>query len=164
MARPRPVGPGVEDRLEIEDLYNEYMWALDTGDTEGYLDCFAEDAELRETQADGSLWSGQGREVIRELIMKYHADPNFPGHQHRETQRIYRPDPEGRADHWWVQSYSFATAFDTASHTASLYWAGYYRDIVAKVDGEWVFVFRWIAPWKGDVLERFGAAATGATS
>ena len=159
MSQRRPAGPGIDDRIEIDDLYNEYMWALDTGDTEAYLDCFADDAEVRETQADETVWSGRGREVIRELIEKYHADPGFPGHQHRETQRIFRPDPEGRPDHWWVQSYSFATAFDVASHTANLYWAGYYRDVVAKVDGQWLFVCRWIAPWKGDVLERFTGRA-----
>ncbi len=156
---PRHPGPGVEDRFAIDDLYNEYMWALDTGDTEGWLDCFTEDAEVREEQPDGSVWSGIGRDRQREFVLKYHTAPSFPGHQHRESHRVFRPDPEGRPDHWWTQSYIFATIFDVDSHTARLYWAGYYRDIVAKVDGEWRFVFRWIAPWKGDVLDGFGAAA-----
>jgi hypothetical protein len=159
MSARQHAGPGADDRIAIDDLYNEYLWALDTGDTDAVVACFAEHAELRETQRDESVWVGNGLDDVREFVLKYHTAPSFPGHQHRETQRVFRPDPDGRADHWWAQSYILATVFDVETHTATAYWAGYYRDIVAKIDGEWVFVFRWIAPWKGDVLSRFGARA-----
>ncbi|WP_291043446.1 nuclear transport factor 2 family protein [Herbiconiux sp.] len=148
-------GPGLEDRVAIDDLYNEYLWALDTGDTQGWLDTFTEDAEAWEDQPDGSTWKMTGKEALRDLIEKYHGDPGFPGHQHREGTRIFRADPEGRPDHWVVKSYTFATTFDVESHTATLYWAGYYRDVVVKRDGEWKLLRRWIAPWKGEVLSAF---------
>jgi hypothetical protein len=149
-------GPGIADRIAIDDLYSEYLWALDTGDTEGWLNAFAPDAEVWEDQRDGTTWKGRGREELRQLILKFHGDPHFPGHQHRETARLFSADPEGRPDHWAVKSYTSATAFDVETHTATLYWAGYYRDIVGRIDGEWKLVKRWIAPWKGEVLSRFG--------
>jgi len=158
MAETRLKGPGIVDRIAIDDLFTEYLWALDTGDTEGWLNAFADDAEVWETQKDGSIWKGRGRDDLRELIGKYHGNPEFPGHQHREGTRLFEPDPEGRPDHWAAKSYTFATNFDVESHSATLYWAGYYRDIVGKVDGEWKLVKRWIAPWMGDVLSRFGDA------
>ena len=30
-------GPSTQDRLEIYELYARYSWALDTGDTDGYV-------------------------------------------------------------------------------------------------------------------------------
>jgi len=149
-------GPSVEDRFAIDDLYNEYMWALDTGDTNAFVAKFTDDADVWEDQPDGSTWKGSGKDQVREFVLKYHSDPHFPGHQHRESTRVFEADPEGRPEHWAVKSYVFATTFDVASHSAKAYWSGYYRDIVAKQDGEWKFVFRWIAPWKGEVLEGFG--------
>jgi len=41
-------GPSVHDRLEIQDLYARYSWALDTGDTDGYVALFTADAEATE--------------------------------------------------------------------------------------------------------------------
>jgi hypothetical protein len=158
MAGQSLAGLSVEDRIAIDDLYNEYLWALDTGDTQGWIDKFAPDAEVWEDQKDGSTWKGRGHDELLALITKYHADPHFPGHQHREGSRVFAPDPDGRPDHWAAKSYAFATTFDAdGTYRADAYWAGYYRDIVGKIDGEWKFVHRWIAPWKGSVLERFEA-------
>ncbi|MET4639519.1 nuclear transport factor 2 family protein [Mycetocola sp. 2940] len=152
-------GPSLEDRIAIDDLFSQYLWALDTGDTEAWLGSFAEGAEAWEDQPDGSTWKVQGRDGLLQLIQKYHGDPKFPGHQHRETARLFSPDPEGRPDHWAARCYTSATAFDIESHSATLYWTGYYRDIVGKIDGEWKLIRRWIAPWTGEVLKRFEGRA-----
>ncbi len=40
MARPTP-----DDESAIRDLYARYSWALDTGDTDGYVALFTDDAE-----------------------------------------------------------------------------------------------------------------------
>lgn len=147
--------PSPQDRAEIDDLYNEYLWALDTGDSDAFVDTFFDDATILEDQPDGSTWRGSGHGDVRAFVRKYHDDPAFPGHQHRETTRVIRPDAQGRPDTWELRSYVFATRFDVETHSANLYWSGYYRDVVAKRDGEWRFVERWIAPWKGDVLSGF---------
>ena len=87
MAETQLKGPGIVDRIAIDDLFTEYLWALDTGDTEGWLNAFADDAEVWETQKDGTIWKGRGRDDLRQLIGKYHGNPDFPGHQHREGTR-----------------------------------------------------------------------------
>jgi SnoaL-like domain len=53
--------PSVEDRLAIQDLYARYCWALDTGDTDGYLALFTEDAEATEQTREGTLEVRRGR-------------------------------------------------------------------------------------------------------
>ncbi len=40
----RMQGPSTQDRLEIYELYARYSWALDTGDTDGYVALFTKDA------------------------------------------------------------------------------------------------------------------------
>src|SRR5829696_7595294 len=82
----------LEDRAEIEDLYARYMWALDTGDSEGYAACFTPDALVFEVQPDGSVTSGRALAFVEE---GYHQDPHFVGHQHRHDNLVYAPDPEG---------------------------------------------------------------------
>jgi len=84
--------PSLEDRAEIEDLYARYMWALDTGDSEGYAACFTPDALVFEVQPDGSVTSGRALAFVEE---GYHQDPHFVGHQHRHDNLVYAPDPEG---------------------------------------------------------------------
>ena len=155
MAETRLRGPSIADRIAIDDLYNEYLWALDTADTDGWVDTFFPDGFVWEDQPDGSTWKGETPEDLRAFVLKYHLAPGWAGHQHRESTRVFEPDPLGRPDHWAVRSYVFATRFDVETHRADAYWSGYYRDVVAKRDGEWKFVSRWIAPWKGEVLARF---------
>jgi len=143
----------LEDRAEIEDLYARYMWALDTGDSEGYAACFTPDALVFEVQPDGSVTSGRALAFVDE---GYHQDPHFAGHQHRHDNLVYAPDPQDRADHWEIRAYVFATYAqrngpDATEHpSAATTWAGHYVDTVAKVDGTWLFIERNIAPWTGE--------------
>ncbi len=53
-------GPSTEDRLAIYELYARYSWALDTGDTEGYVALFTPDAEATEETREGGARSSQG--------------------------------------------------------------------------------------------------------
>src|ERR1700704_1185054 len=98
-------GPRTQDRMEIYELYARYSWALDTGDTEGYLALFTEDAEATEETSSGELEVRKGRDEIRKLVRKFHERPDFPGHQHQMAQFVFEADPQGRPDHWVVRSY-----------------------------------------------------------
>ena len=60
-------GPDTQDRLEILELYARYSWALDTGDTDGYVALFTDDAEATEETRGGELEVRKGREEIRKL-------------------------------------------------------------------------------------------------
>jgi hypothetical protein len=147
--------PSVEDELAIIELYARYSWALDTGDTDGYVALFTEDAEATEETSSGGLEIRKGREEIRKLVLKFHQRPDFPGHQHQMAQFTF--EPEGRPDHWVVRSYAWAT-INRPPEPPHLHWCGHIRDVIAKVDGEWKIASKDIMGWAGKVLERFDRA------
>src|SRR5215467_11731150 len=101
--------PSAQDRTGIYELYARYSWALDTGDTDGYVALFTRDAEVTEETSSGAIEHRQGPDEIRKLVLKFHQRPDFPGHQHQMAQFVFEPDPAGRADHWVVRSYGWAT-------------------------------------------------------
>jgi hypothetical protein len=146
------IGPAVEDRFAIADLCARYAWTLDTGDTEGFVACFTEDAVFDE------IVVARGREQIRRAVRQvFHDNALFPGRQHLIGQTLFEPDPHERDDHWRMRSFAHVVALrDTG---ANLFWTGWYDDIVAKVDGQWLFAYRHPAKWEGDVLAGFPAPA-----
>ena len=148
-------GPATQDRLEILELYARYSWALDTGDTDGYVALFTPDAEAVEETRDRGIEIRKGRDEIRKLVLKFHERPDFPGHQHQMAQLVFDPDPAGRKDHWVVRSYAWAT-INRPPEPPHLHWCGHIRDVVAKVDGQWLIHSKEIRGWAGDVLARFG--------
>jgi SnoaL-like domain len=147
-------GPSFQDRTEIYELYARYSWALDTGDTDGYVALFTTDAEVTEETSSGELEVRTGHDGVRKLVLKFHERPDFPGHQHQMTQFVFEPDPKGRPDHWVVRSYAWATINRPPAHPR-LHWCGHVRDVVAKVDGAWKIQSKDIMGWAGAVLARF---------
>ncbi len=148
--------PSVQDRLEIYELYARYSWALDTGDTEGYVALFTVDAEATEETREGGLEVRQGRDEIRKLVLKFHERVDFPGHQHQMAQFVFEPDPLGRPEHWVVRTYAWAT-INRPPAPPHLHWCGHVRDVVVKDGGEWKIRSKAIMGWTGTVLSRFGA-------
>lgn len=146
-----------QDRLEILELYARYCWALDTGDTDGYVALFTIDAEATEETRDGGLEVRKGHAEIRKLVLKFHERPDFPGHQHQMSQFVFDPDPQGRPDTWVVRSYAWAT-INHPPQPPHLHWCGHVRDVITKVDGRWLIRAKAIMGWSGEVLARFGNA------
>ena len=147
-------GPSFQDRTEIYELYARYSWALDTGDTDGYVALFTADAEVTEETSSGELEVRKGHDGVRKLVLKFHQRPDFPGHQHQMTQFVFEADPKGRPDHWVVRSYAWAT-INHPPAPPHLHWCGHVRDVVAKVDGVWKIHSKDIMGWAGAVLSRF---------
>jgi hypothetical protein len=152
-------GPSTQDRLEIYELYARYSWALDTGDTDGYVALFTEDAEATEETRTGELEVRKGRAEIRKLVLKFHERADFPGHQHQMAQFVFEPDTEGRAQHWVVRCYAWATV-NRPPKPPYLHWCGHIRDVVAKVDGAWKIRSKAIKGWAGEVLSGFESRAS----
>jgi hypothetical protein len=142
VTRPRP---SADDQLSIHDLYGRYSWALDTGDTDAYVRLFTGDAVVHETAPEGTTQI-RGHEQIREFVLRFHRDPTFPGRQHRISQIVIDPDPDGRADRWLVRSYVLTTE-TRDGYDPTVFWCGYGEDTVAKVDGDWLIESREIKPW-----------------
>ena len=157
MSKPMP-SPSIQDRLEIHELYARYSWALDTGDTDGYVALFTEDAEATEETRTGALEVRKGHAEIRKLVLKFHDRADFPGHQHQMAQCVFAPDPLGRPDHWVVRSYAWAT-INHPPGPPHLHWCGHVRDVVAKVDGVWLIRSKAIMGWAGEVLSHFRSPA-----
>lgn len=149
-------GPDTQDRLAILELYARYSWALDTGDTDGYVALFTPACAATEEAGDGTLEVLHGRDEIRRLVRKFHDRPDFPGHQHQMAQFVFEPDPAGRPDHWQVRSYAWAT-INRPPAPPHLHWCGHVRDVVARVEGQWLIAEKDIMGWAGKVLERFAA-------
>lgn len=143
--------PSVEDELAIRELFARYYRALDTGDTEGYLDCYASDGEATEETSEGGLEVRRGREEIRKLVRKFHDRPDFPGHQHLFSNLIFNPADDGR---WEVLSYAWST-INRPLEKPYLHWCGHVRDVVAKEAGQWKIARKDIMGWAGEVLSRF---------
>lgn len=140
--------PSAEDRFLIADLCAKYAWALDTCDTESLVECFSEDAVFDE------ITIATGHDQIRKLVLQaFHNNPLFAGRQHLIGQVLFSADDQGRPDHWAMKS--FAHVFVLRDVGPSLYWTGHYTDVVAKIDGEWLFKYRKAAKWQGDILEGF---------
>ena len=149
--------PPVEDELLIHDLYARYSWALDTGDTDAYVALYSPEAVVLESRPEG-VREARGHDAVRELVLRFHEDPAFPGRQHRTSQLVIEPDPDGRADRWRVRAYVLTTETH-GGHSPTLYWCGWTEDTVVKIGEEWLIERRAIRPWAGDVLERFAAGS-----
>lgn len=143
----------VADELAIRELFARYYRALDTGDTEGYLDCYTRGGEAVEESEARGLEICKGREEIRTLVLKFHDRADFPGHQHRFSNLIFNDLGDGR---WEVLSYAMSTIFHMGEPPV-LNWCGHVRDVVEVENGEWKLARKEIMPWAGKVLERFGA-------
>jgi uncharacterized protein (TIGR02246 family) len=146
MTRPAPA-----DELAIMELFARYYRALDTGDTEGYLDLYTRDGEVVEESEARGIEVCKGREEIRKLVLKFHDRPDFPGHQHRYSNLIFNALGDGK---WEVLSYAMSTQF-ALGEPPVVTWCGHVRDVVAQEDGAWKFASKEILPWAGKVLERF---------
>jgi hypothetical protein len=151
----------VDVQLAIRDLLGRYAWALDTGDTEGYVRLFVPDVgTIVEHRPDGTRHA-RGAEEIRALVRRFHDDPAFPGRQHRFDNVVVAADAE-RSDRWLVRSYVLTTSSDPAdtSGRPTLYWTGLCEDLVASIGGELLIEEHTIKYWRGDVLGRFQEPAS----
>jgi hypothetical protein len=83
----------VEDRLDILELFARYAWAIDGGDIEGVLDCFAEDGSM------DHLWQGKltGHAQIRRAFEElwYDRPSWWIGRQHLANHFLITREGEG---------------------------------------------------------------------
>lgn len=139
----------VEDRLDIQALLARYAWALDTGDVEALVACFAPDGEvIEEVFEEPDRWTG--RQGVRRLAAHYFNSPGFAGRQHHVSQILI----EGDAERCTARSFAFVTEC-RGEPPYTLRFTGYYEDCLVKPGGEWLFEKRVIRLWDGPVLGRF---------
>jgi uncharacterized protein (TIGR02246 family) len=136
-----------EDRLDIQDLYARYAWALDTGDIEELVKSFLPDGVI-ETSTGTRI---EGRDKIRAWGNTQFAAPRAAGSQHAACHLLI----EGDGETCKVKAYWATLTYDQVDETKRVGGIGYYRDTCAKRDGIWYFrernFKRWVGkdlPWK----------------
>ena len=137
-----------EDKVEIQQLLARYAWTFDTGDIEGFVACFAEDAILCEDVfEEADRWVG--RQAIRSMAEHFFAHPSFPGRQHHASQVLI----EGDTQRCRVRAFCFVITGQ--DQPCSVVFSGHYDDVVGKIDGRWLFQERLIRHWSGPILRNF---------
>jgi hypothetical protein len=135
----------VEDRLDLHELIARYAWALDTGDADGYVDCFFEDGWIEHDPPGLS----RGRAEIRKLteFLWYEHPANYLGRQHRMSQVLMTPEQDGVRIHafWSILQH------DVATDQNFIYGLGLWNGLAARdADGEWRLRSLIVDIWRGD--------------
>lgn len=138
-------GPSsAQDRMEIEALFADYAWALDTADVEAVLTLFSDDAVM---QDPFGRFVGLGPDGIRRFFEGLFERPEFAGRIHWVSQLVLTPIAEGyRADSYALVPASFPTG------AVNLHLMAFYRDIVVRQGERWLFRERLVGP-RWDRLE-----------
>jgi uncharacterized protein (TIGR02246 family) len=126
----------VEDRLAINDLFIRYATSMDSGDVEGVVGCYTEDAVL----TGSSTGDHRGRDAIRAFATRY-AEFHARGAQLRHfiTNIIVTPE-EGGAK---VTAYLLTGYSQDGKHERLR--PGHYICHVVKIHDEWLFKSRFVA-------------------
>ena len=120
----------LQDRLQIEDLFIRYTCALDAGDVETLVACFAEDGSL----LSPAVGEKKGRAAIREFAQRF-ARFRERGSQLRHVISNFRIDVDGDR----AAAKCYLVVFLTRDGTSRLLAPGTYDCALARVDGRWVF-------------------------
>jgi hypothetical protein len=131
-----------EDRLDIQDLYARYAWALDTGNIDELVNVFL---------PDGTIDTGKGAEIrghdaIRAWGMARFSAPKAAGRQHIACQFLM----EGNGETCKVKAYRATLTYNQVDETKrTVTMVGYYLDTCVKKDGIWYFAKRAFRRWEG---------------
>ncbi len=125
--------PSIEDRLAIEDLFVRYAAALDEGDVEGVVRCFAEGGWLDSP----IVGRHQGKARLREFAESIAASKRG-GAQFRHAVSNFRIDVSGDRG----RARCYLLDFATVAGKCELLSSGEYDCELRRIDGEWLFASR----------------------
>ncbi len=146
-----------EDRLNILDIYARQAWALDTGDVEGYVATFAENAVLDLAKQH------HGHNAIRQFATEFRArDVGLPGSQHHIDQVVMNGDGATCSVRAYVtRTYRMS---GRGRNNTLIIWQGYYTDSLVKQDGQWLIQQQVGRAWEGAVLDNVRRARQASVS
>jgi SnoaL-like domain len=150
----------VEDRLDIMELFAKYAWAIDMGDIDGVLACFAEDGYL------DHLWQGklQGPAKIRAAFEElwYDRPSWWMARQHLANHFLITKEGEGAR----VKAFFSILQYNIEYRTNFVFGIGTWDNFCVKRNAQWVFKSVYInawtdakqVPWKGEPRAYFAGA------
>jgi len=123
-----------EDHMAVMNLIADYAFRFDSGDLEGYVDCFAPDGVF-----DTAAGRHEGQQVIRAYVGKLLAarDP-AAGPSVRHVMGL----PSITGDSERCQAVSYVTILGQAADRVEVRMVGTYTDEIVKIDGRWRFAVR----------------------
>ena len=137
-----PTSPALsaEDMIEVQSLYTQYNWSLDTGDAEAWAATFTLDGVF--TIADqGAAGINAGREALLKFATGFHA--TLGTHvKHWNTNLMITPTSGGATGRVYLVLVDFGTK------PASILASSTYSDELIKTTLGWRFTKRAV---KGDV-------------
>lgn len=142
---PRPERVPVGDRLEIIELMASYSWALDTGDVEAWVDCFAPDGGFDSVRRGFR----QGADELRAAGYEIRDSGLAYGVQHWVTNTVFH-DYAGDSVH--ARSQIMAPRSHDGEFT--ILFTGFYRDHFVRIDDRWKIRHRRFRYWQGDDVIR----------
>jgi ketosteroid isomerase-like protein len=128
------------DRVEIQELYNSYALAFDTGDAETWADHFAPQGRF--------MYAGEpitGTLALREFFGQRHAEA--PGIRHFMANLVLQATEDGARGR--ISTLVFRQAGDGALRIRTI---GAYEDDLVHLDHGWRFLERRYQPWIADEL------------
>jgi len=142
-------GLSAEDREQIRDTVARYAWALDTGDIEGFVECFTPDGVLVwDSFATPGEW--QGAENLRAFVTFLVALPTTAGRQHHVSNIVI----EGDAQEARVKAYVSVIVRQPEGGSHPVTVLGWYDDTFRRGEQGWKIARRVIRDWSGPVLAR----------
>ena len=137
------------DRVEIHEVLARYAWSLDTGDADGFVACFAPDAELVwDAFEQPGCWRGHA--ALRRFIDWFRARPESAGRQHHVSNLVVEATADGARARAHVL---VALACGDGPHR--LHVMGHYEDALVREAQAWKLSRRVIRDWRGPVLAGF---------
>lgn len=137
----------IEDRIAIDDLFMDYVWASDTADVAAYVATFAPEGVLVDSNGGQHI----GHDAIRAYARNFFALPGGRGRVHFfQKMRVTAEGSGIRVFSFWQVVQSFA-----ATREGKLRSVGTCDDLCVKTPTGWRFaervIGRWndqTAPWK----------------
>ncbi|MGO9934229.1 MAG: nuclear transport factor 2 family protein [Steroidobacteraceae bacterium] len=128
-----------QDRAEIEDLMSRYLFAMDYGDFDAYVETFTEDGvlEFSRSTSKGRAEIKKAVAAFKEAIGKLYKDKdgNPATLRHALLQAVIRVE----ADHAWTRSLWVEMANDGPNGTLKMGTFGIYEDELQRIKGHWLF-------------------------
>jgi uncharacterized protein (TIGR02246 family) len=120
---------------EVQDLISRYAWAADSGDVEGYVECFTEDGVFAIKDVEPAVGAAAIR-IFYQGARKRRVDAGQRT-QHVMTNLVVVENADGAT----AKSYLTLITREPDGST-SVERGGEYQDVLIKKDGRWLFAER----------------------
>jgi hypothetical protein len=152
--------PTVEERLDIQELFARYCWALNTGDLDRFLERFTPNGWIEHFPPKRY----HGRDEIKAMVegLWYGRPHAFMGRQHHPHNFLIERGGEFIS----AKVYWSVTRLEQTTNTFHAFLHGHWEASCALHEGEWRFrslqIRHWLRqemPWVGDPKARLVKAS-----